>query len=129
MWSADGDPGPGHSLATRVRNREGNTEIRNERTFIEKQNVPGIDIAMDDTVPVCMLEGIGYVDCNSYRVIDRKLSLAIQSLAQCLSLYILHHVEDQSICRAEIEQRENVRMLKIRGELDFLQETVGARDR
>src|SRR5688500_15665981 len=60
-----------------------------------------------------------------YRFIDRKMLIAIQSLAEGFAFHIRHHVVKQSIRIAGIEQRQDVRMVQPRGELDLPQESIG----
>jgi hypothetical protein len=54
--------------------------------------------------------------------------LAAQSVAKRFSAHERHHVEDAVVRLARIVQREDVRMLEPRRELDLVQEPAGAEE-
>ena len=80
---------------------------------------------MHGTVPVRVVEGGCHFARQSQGLVDRELSLAREPLAQALALHVGHHVVEQARSLARVEQRQDVRMLEPRGELDFAQEALG----
>lgn len=57
---------------------------------------------------------------------DRWVPFAVETRAQTLALDVRHHVPEKPFCRTRIEEREQVRMLKIRRDADLAQESLGA---
>lgn len=51
--------------------------------------------------------------------IDRKLVLPIKPVPKALALHIGHHVEQERVRLARIEERQDVRVLEIRRGLDL----------
>ncbi len=62
------------------------------------------------------------MDC----LFDWELLTAIQSVSQRFALDIGHDVIKNSVASAGVEERENVRMIEPRRELDFAQEAIGS---
>ena len=60
------------------------------------------------------------------RVGDRELPLAVEPVAQRLALDERHHIEQQAVGLARVEQRQDVRVLQVRGDLDLREEALGA---
>jgi hypothetical protein len=50
--------------------------------------------------------------------------LTIELLSQALALHVGHHVEQESVRLARVEQRQDMRMLEVRGRLDLGQEAL-----
>ncbi len=57
---------------------------------------------------------------------DGELLLAVQPVAQRLALDEGHDVEQVAVGLARVEERQDVRVLEIGGELDLGQEALGA---
>ena len=47
-----------------------------------KQNILGLDVAMDDTALVRVLKRIGNFAGNTQRIVNRKLLLALEPVSQ-----------------------------------------------
>ncbi len=63
------------------------------------------------------------------RLVDRELLLAIEPAAQRFALDERHHVEQQSVRFARIEQRQQVRVLQVGRDPDLAQEPLDAEHR
>src|SRR5262249_43631524 len=60
--------------------------------------------------------------------VDRKLLLTIQAATQALAVDIRHDVEQRSPDLPAVEEREQIRVLEICGDLDLAQEPLDAED-
>jgi hypothetical protein len=72
------------------------------------------------------IPGVGDLARNPQRVGDRQLPFALESCTQRLALDERHHIEQLPLEASRIEQRQDVRVLQRRRELDLLQESIGA---
>ena len=115
-----------HALAARALHRACNADVGNERAAIVQQNVLGLDVAMDHAVPVRVVQRTRDLTCDAQRVGDGELPLAFQSRAKRLASHQWHHVVQQPVGLAAVEERQNVRMLQARRGADFGQEAVVA---
>jgi hypothetical protein len=75
---------------------------------------------------VSIVQRVGDPRRDAHRLVDGKLSPPVQPLAEALSLDVRHHVEEESIGLAGIEQREDVGVLEGGGGPDLGQEALGA---
>ena len=73
-----------------------------------------------------IVERIGYIAGNPHGLIDGQLCLAIEPGAQRLAIDEGHHVVEEPIGRATVEQRQNLRMLQRRRRRNLLHEALGA---
>ncbi len=64
-----------------------------------------------------------------HRIVHWKLMVYIQLVPERRPLYIRHDVEEERVRFTRIEQRQNMRMLEVRGRLDLGQEPPGSYDR
>ena len=94
---------------------------------VMQQNVFGLDVAMNHTMPVCITKRAGDFVCDAERVVDGELSLAVESCAKRFTFDVRHHVEKLAFNLSRIEQRENVWMLKSCSYMDLGQESLGAK--
>src|SRR6185312_8434102 len=94
-----------------------------------EQNVLRLYVAMHYAATVCVLQCVGCLARDADRVAHRELLLAFKARAQRLTIYIRHHVVQQSVSASRVKQRQNMWMLQIRGELDLLEKAVGAQHR
>ena len=56
---------------------------------------------------------------KSHRLIHRKLLLAVDAVTEGLTLHVGHHVEEEAIRLAGIEERKDMGMLEVGGRLDL----------
>ena len=94
-----------------------------------QQNVLGLDVAMNDAQLVRVAERVGDLARDANRVVHRKLLLALEPRAQRLAGDERHHVVQQSVGVAGVEQRQDVRMLQPRGRPDLAQKALAAERR
>ncbi len=93
-----------------------------------QEDVLGLDVAVDDAVLVGVLQRVGDLASDTERIVDGKLLLALEPVAERFAVDERHHVEHGAVDGARVEEREDVRVLQIRGGLDLRQEAVGADD-
>ena len=63
-----------------------------------------------------------------HRLVHGELRLAVQPVAQRLALHERHHVEEEPVGLAGVEERQDVRVLELRRGRDLLHEALGAED-
>ena len=107
---------------------ERDAEVGDERLAIVEQDVLGLDVAVDDAVPVRVVERRGDLGGDSHRVGHGQLLLPVEPVRSDLALDERHDVEEEAVDLAGVEQREDVRVLEVGGELDLGQEPLGADD-
>src|SRR5690349_8634850 len=84
---------------------------------------------MHDALCVCVLERVSDFASDPNGVVDRKLTLARQPVAQRLAFDEGHHVVQQAVAFSRVVQRHDVRMLEIGGGLDLGEEPLAAERR
>ena len=83
---------------------------------------------MDDTVPVRVVQRARDRRRQTHRIVHRQLLLALDPRAQRLALDVGHHIEQQSVGGAAVEEREQIRVLQVRGNLDLAEKALDADD-
>jgi hypothetical protein len=116
------------AIAARIRYGERDSEIRYEGLALVHENIFGLEVAVDHPVSMRIIQCARNRGCDPYRVFDGKLLLAVERNAQRLTLDEWHHVEQQRVSRAAIEQRQQIRTLQIRGNLYLAQESIDPED-
>ena len=91
-----------------------------------QQDVLGLDVAVDHALPVGVVERRGHLGGDPDGVGDGELLLAVEPVAQRLAVDERHDVEQVAVGLARVEQRQDVRVLEVGGELDLGQEALGA---
>ena len=128
MRRAERHPGLGHPGAAGLARGERDAEVGHQRAAVVQQDVLGLDVAVDHAVPVRVVEGVGHLAGDADRVVHRELLLAVEPVAQRLALDEGHDVEEVAVGLARVEQRKDVRVLQIGGELDLGEEPLGPDD-
>jgi hypothetical protein len=108
-----------HALSAGRLHGERNAEIGDERRAIMQKNVLRLDVTMDNFLSVRVVERTRHFTRKAHRVGDGQLSLAIETGSQRFARHKRHHVVQQTIRSAAVEQRQNVRMLQARGRADL----------
>ncbi len=93
-------------------------------------HVPGLDVAVEDTVRVGILERVHQLNADIDNLVDRKPSPA-EERRRALSLYILHHDVQALGVVEDVIHRGDVRMIELRGRAGFTQQadaSVGGSD-
>src|SRR5687767_2867937 len=93
----------GHPAAGRGAHRQRNAEVRDKRATVAQENVFGLDVPVNDTLVVRVLQHVRYLGGNLHRLVDAELLLAIELLSQRLPFYIGHDVKQEpgiaAVCR------------------------------
>ena len=129
VWRAEGEPGLGDATAAGVGDGEGDAEVGDDRLPGLEQDVLGLQVAVDDAAGVGVVEGAGEEGGEAHGFIHRQLSLACQACAQGLAA---RHTASRStatpVVSSGVEQRQQVGVLKVGGDLDLGEEALGADD-
>jgi hypothetical protein len=123
---ADRDARLGEGGPARRGDRPRDAEVRDDRVPALQQDVLRLDVAVDDAVRVSVVERVGHLASDLQRVRDGQLPIAREPVTQRLSLHEGHHVEEESVGFARVEQRQDVRVSQVRGGVDLAQEPLGA---
>jgi hypothetical protein len=82
-----------------------------------------------DPVPVGVVQRLGRLASDAHRVLDRKLDLPPEAIAEAFALDIGHGVPEESSTLPRVEDRQNMGMVESRRETDFSEEAFGAERR
>ena len=91
-----------------------------------QQDVLGLDVAVDDAVAVRVVERRGDLGGDAHRVGHRQLLFAADPVADGLALDERHHVIEEAVGVARVDEPEDVRVLQVGGGLDLGEEALGA---
>ena len=100
-----------------------------KRVLAREHDVFGLDVAMHQAVLVRVGQRVGHVVQQPHHVADGELGFLLQPLAERLAFLVRHDVEEKSVGFAGVIERQDVRMVKLGGHLDFAHEAVGAEGR
>ena len=128
LWRAERHAGLRQSGAARVRDRQRNTEIGDDRLTRLEENVLRLEVTVHDPVRVGVFQRVRHADGDSQRFVDGQLLLALEHGAQRLAVDERHDVVQQPRRLARIEQRQNVGMLQIRRDPNLAEKPLGAED-
>ncbi len=81
---------------------------------------------MHHSVGVCAGEGVDDFDQQPHRLVNGQLAFAREPLAERLAFHVRHDEEQSSSRLTGIEQRQDVRMLQLGGDLDLAEESRSA---
>ena len=104
-------------------------EVHHQRVAARQHHVVRLDVTVDHAAAVGVGERIGHVAQQPGRLGYRQLALAIEPVAERFALDVGHDVEEEALGLARIEQRKDVGMLQLGGDLDFAQKAVGPQGR
>ncbi len=127
---AERQSGLRHARAAGRLHGERDAEVGDERVPVLQQDVLRLDVAVDDRrARAHSPSASADLARDAYRVVDRQLPLALEPGAQRLAGHERHHVVQQSVGVAAVEQRKNVRMLQTRRRADLGEEPLAAERR
>ncbi len=124
LQGSDGEPRSGQALSARFGHGEGDAEVGQERLPVLQEYVPGLDVAMDHTLPMGEVERSGDLSDDPDGLVDGEQPLAGQPVPQGLAAHERHDVEEGAVGGPRIVQRKDVRVLQVRGDLDLLQKAL-----
>ncbi len=119
----------GQPTVTGVGDSERDPEVGDERLSVVQENVLGLDVAVNDTAPVRIVERARDLGRDAERVVDGKLLFSIQPVAQRFALDVRHDVEDGAVHLTRVEQRQDVRVLEVRSRADLGEKPLSPDDR
>jgi hypothetical protein len=119
----------GDARAAGLPDGERDTEVGDQRASLLQQDVLRLHVPVDDPAAVRIVERLGRLEGDPHRVGHRQLTLALEPGAQRLALHVGHHVPEESVGLAGVEERQDVGVLELRSELDLLEEALGAEHR
>src|SRR5215217_1441393 len=111
-------------MAAGVGDGERDAEVRDDRIILVDQNVLGLEIAVNHSMPVRVVERFGHADRDANGLADGQLLLAVESRAQRLALDERHDVEQQSARFARVEEWEQIGVLQVRRDLNLGEEAI-----
>ena len=126
MRRAERHAGLGHPGAAGLAGGQRDAEVGHQRGAVVQQDVLGLDVAVDHVVAVGVVERGGHLARDPHRVGHRQLLLAVHPVAHRLALDVRHHIEEEAVGLAAVEERQDVRVLQVGGGLDLAEEPLGA---
>ena len=126
LWRAERYPRLRQARARGGAERERDPEIGDHGLPVLEQDVLRLDVAVDHAVPVGIVQRArdGARDLDGRR--HRELPLARQPLAQRLSLDVRHDIIDETAGLAGVEERQDVRVVQVRGDPNLAEEPLDA---
>jgi hypothetical protein len=91
--------------------------------FVE-QDVLGLDVAMDDVVPVGVVEGVGHLRGDAHGLVHRQRAFLLKPVAERTVLHDRHHEVEEPARLARVVQRQDVRMIEPCREADLAEEPL-----
>lgn len=122
MGRADGHSGLGHASPARGAHRERDPEVGDRRPPVVEQDVFRLYVAVDDAVAVGVVEGVGHLGGDAHRFLDAQLGFPVELPAQRLAVEERHDVIQEAPLAPGVEEREDVRVLELRGGRDLPEE-------
>jgi hypothetical protein len=94
-----------------------------------QQDVLRLDVPVDHPVPVGIVQRVGHLGGDPDRLLDAQLGFPVELAPEGLPLDVRHHVEEETVGAAGIEQRQDVGVLQRCGGLDLHHEPLGPEHR
>ncbi len=79
-------------------------EVGHHGTARLDEDVGGLHVPVDDAPAVGVVERLGYVGGDGDGLLHRELLLAIQPVPQAFTLDVGHHVEEEAVGLAGVEE-------------------------
>ncbi len=126
MRRAETDARRGHARRVVVAHGQRDPEIRDEGLPVLQEDVGGLDVAMDDAVPVRVVDCRRDLADEADRIGNGDVPLAVQSVSERAPGDEGHHVVRRAVDLAGVDKAEDVRVLETRDRLNLAQEPVDA---
>ena len=101
-------------------------EVSEHRVPAGKEDVLGLDVAMDHTAFVRVGQGTGYLATDADRLLDGQAVVRAKPRAHGVALHVGHHVVQLRVRLARVVDGEDVGMLQAGRELDLAEEALRA---
>ena len=98
-------------------------EVGDVRVIVGEQDVRRLDVAVDDAVPMRVLERVTYFFGNAQRHRDGQWSFPLDALLERVALDVRHDEVGRVVPDAGVVQRQDVRMLHAGDRVDLGKET------
>jgi hypothetical protein len=89
-----------------------------------EEDVARLDVAVNQSMAVCVVEGFSYVPCDANGLVHGKLLLSVQSVPQAFTFDVWHDVVEQAVCLAGVVERYDMRMSETGNCFDLTEEAV-----
>ena len=126
---AEAHAGLGHPAAGRGTQGQRDPEVRHHGAAVVQEDVLGLDVAMDHSLPVGVIERVGHGHGDPHRVVDPELGFPVEPGAEGFALDVRHDVIEEPAGLPAVEEREDMRVLQRGGGLDLHHKPLGAEDR
>ena len=111
------------------RERECDAEIRDERLAVVEEDVFRFEVPVNDAVAVRIVERARHCARQADRLVDGELLLTLQARAERFAGHIRHDVEEQPFRLARVEERQEMRVLQVRGDANLGKKPLGPEER
>ena len=101
-------------------------EVGDDGVTVLEEDVRGFDVAVNDLLPVGVVEGIGHFTCEPEGLRQREPLLAVEHGAQRAARHVGTDVIEEAVGLARIVERQQVGMLQPRRQPDLSQEALCA---
>ena len=125
-WRSDDESRLGEALLLDFAHGQRNPEIGDYGAPVLKQDVFGLDVAVYDAMSVRVVERSGHFYGQSDRFRLLETAFAIEALAERLAFDVWGDQIQKTVCFVGVEQRQDVRMRQLGGNLDLAQESSAA---
>ena len=100
-------------------------KVGHQRGAFVHQDVFGLDVAVDDPLPVRIVEGGGDFPDEAERVGERQHPFAVHPFAKRLPRHVRHDIIEQAVELARIEDRQDVRVSEPGRHANFTMKALG----
>ena len=126
---AETQAGLRHALTAGSLHGERDAEVGHQRVSALQQDVLGLDVAVDHAESVRMLQRVGHLARDQQCLVHSELAIPLEPRAQRLARHQRHHVVEQPVDLARVQQRQDVRVLEPCGGANLGQEPLAAERR
>ena len=109
--------------------RQRDAEVRDDGLALEQQDVRRLDVTVDHTLAVGVVERLGHIGGDVDSVTDRKLMFAVEAVLEGVAFHVGHDVKEEAVSLTGIVQWKDVWVLEVGRDLDLGQEALGPYNR
>ena len=119
----DHEPGLREPLTPGLAHRERDTEVGEHRNAVVQQDIFRLDVAVNHTLGMRVVERRGDLTHDARYVLDRKATFLIHPLPKRATAHVGEGVIQQVSGAPGVEQRHHIRVIQLGGQADLGQET------